>query len=181
MDSNGEINDLYSHSELINEETESKLAWVKRWYQLIASPLDLQLVINEKLEMIDWDAYAKSLAKPLGNFLTTLFFIMRLLQDNLIKPNYYKLNVKSDAFDLSKSSKLKEFDHLWEISSSFQNGNQFYAFQSFYFITLRFMDNLFKCAIIIFLSLNLYLTYRFMFGYFKTYNLFHLRKEFNSS
>lgn len=78
----------------------------------ITSPLDLQLVINEKLEMIDWDVHAKSLAKPLGNFLTVCFFAMRLLQDNLIKPNYYKLNVKSDAFDLSKSNKLKEFDYL---------------------------------------------------------------------
>ncbi|QHS72147.1 Nur1p [Saccharomyces paradoxus] len=180
MDSDGMINEAYDDSELIGEETESKYASIKRWYQLITSPLDLQLVINEKLEMINWDAHAKSLAKPLGNFLTVLFFVTRLLQDNLIKPNYYKLNVKSGAFDLSKSNKLKEFDYLWEISSSFQDNNQFYAFQSWYFVTLRFMNNLFKFTIFILLSLNLYVSCKFMFGYLKTYNLFHLKKEFDS-
>lgn len=180
MGSNDLINEAYDDSEVVGEERESKSAWMKRWYQLLTSPLDLQLVINEKLEMINWDAYAKSLAKPLGNFLTILFFIIRLLQDNLIKPNYYKLNFKSGAFDLSKSNKLKEFDYLWEISSSFQNSNQFYAFQSWYFVTLRFLNNLFRFTIFILLSLNLYVSCKFMFGYFKTYNLFHLKKEFNS-
>lgn len=177
MGSNDLINEAYDDSEVVGEERESKSAWMKRWYQLLTSPLDLQLVINEKLEMINWDAYAKSLAKPLGNFLTILFFIIRLLQDNLIKPNYYKLNVKSGAFDLSKSNKLKEFDYLWEISSSFQNSNQFYAFQSWYFVTLRFLNNLFRFTIFILLSLNLYVSCKFMFGYFKTYNLFHLKKS----
>ncbi|CAI4057540.1 hypothetical protein SKDZ_04G1520 [Saccharomyces kudriavzevii ZP591] len=181
MDQNDVINEVYDDSDLSNEEDHSKLAWVKKWYQLITSPLDLQLVITEKLEMIDWDAHAESLAKPLGNFLIVLFFLMRLLQDNLIKPNYFKLNVKSDAFDLSKSNKLKEFDYLLEISSNLQNGNQFDAFQSLYFVTLRFMDNLFRISIFMLLSLNLYLTWKFIFGYFKTYNLFHLKNEFNSA
>ncbi|KOH00277.1 Nuclear rim protein 1 [Saccharomyces pastorianus] len=174
------VNEVYDDSDLIDEEGESRLAWIKRWYQLITSPLDLQLVINEQLEMIDWDVHAKSLAKPLGNFLTVCFFVMRLLQDNLIKPNYYKLNVKSDAFDLSKSNKLKEFDYLTEISSNFQNDNQFDAFQSWYFVTLRFLDNLFKISIFALLSLNFYLTFKFIFGYFKTYNLFHLKNELSS-
>lgn len=174
------VNEVYDDSDLDNEEGESRLAWIKKWYQLITSPLDLQLVINEKLEMIDWDVHAKSLAKPLGNFLTVCFFAMRLLQDNLIKPNYYKLNVKSDAFDLSKSNKLKEFDYLTEISSHFQNDNQFDAFQSWYFVTLRFMDNFFKISIFALLSLNFYLTSKFIFGYFKTYNLFHLKNEISS-
>ncbi|CAI4059485.1 hypothetical protein SUVZ_04G1540 [Saccharomyces uvarum] len=180
MDQKDVVNEEYDDPDLNNEEGESRLAWIKRWYQLITSPLDLQLVINEKLEMIDWDVHAKSLAKPLGNFLTVCFFVMRLLQDNLIKPNYYKLNVKSDAFDLSKSNKLKEFDYLTEISSNFQNDNQFDAFQSWYFVTLRFMDNLFKTSIFALLSLNFYLTSKFIFGYFKTYNLFHLKNEISS-
>ncbi|EJS44364.1 YDL089W [Saccharomyces arboricola H-6] len=180
MDSDDVINEVYE-SDSNNEEGDSKLAWIVRWYQLITSPLDLQLVINEKLEMIDWDTHAKSFAKPLGNFLIMLFFVIRLLQDNLIKPNYYRLNVKSDAFDLSKSNKLKEFDYLSKISSNFQNDNQFDAFQSWYFVTLRFVANFFKITIVILLSLNLYLTYKFIFGYFKTYNLFHLKSELHSA
>lgn len=79
MGSNDLINEAYDDSEVVGEERESKSAWMKRWYQLLTSPLDLQLVINEKLEMINWDAYAKSLAKPLGNFLTILFFYHKTL------------------------------------------------------------------------------------------------------
>lgn len=65
------------------------------------SPSDWHIILNERIETIDWDAKAKTLAQPAGNLLTFVFYVVRLLQDNLIKPNLHKISSKQDAFDLS--------------------------------------------------------------------------------
>ncbi|KAK5778804.1 hypothetical protein RI543_003728 [Arxiozyma heterogenica] len=85
------------------------------------SPSDLLLFYNEKVELVDWDRKARTLAQPLGHGLTILTFIVRFLQDNLIKPNYmniYDTYTVETLFDFTKSDTLRKYNLLPQVSIS---------------------------------------------------------------
>lgn len=66
------------------------------WTRLKSYPLDLLLELNEQRELVDWDAYAESMALPLGLILTVVYFFIRFWQDNGVvneaKSHYFHYN-----------------------------------------------------------------------------------------
>lgn len=165
---------LIEQDELDDEEMSA--GWFKSLTSsLIISPSDLYMDLNESIELIDWDDKSKTIAKSLGNSLTFLFFTIRLLQDNLIKPNYHKIYYQSDSFDLSKSDTLKKYDYLIQFSD--ENVKKSLSANDWYFYILGFLDKAFTITIIILSILNIYCTYQFLWGYFKTYSIFYLTQR----
>lgn len=139
---------------------------------LTISPSDWQLILNEKLALIDWDSKSKTLAHPCGNFLTLMFFAIRLLQDNLIKPNYHEINASDDAFDFSKSNKLRGYDYLNGYVQ--KSGTLAESKSDFYFLSLGRLAKALDVSILILLVLNAITTFRFLCTCHKTYSLFYL-------
>ncbi|QLG72412.1 hypothetical protein HG535_0D01200 [Zygotorulaspora mrakii] len=158
-----------------NSDTRDSLEDERMSYftMLTTSPSDWQLILNEKLALIDWDAKASTLAQPCGNALTILFFIIRLLQDNLIKPNFLKLNAVGDAFDFAKSEKLRRYDYLLEYS--IKSGNAAKSKGELYFISLGRLARILDVSIKVLIVWNILSTYRFLCVFYKTYSLFHLQ------
>lgn len=140
---------------------------------------DWNMIINEKIAVIDWDSKATKWAKPLGHFLTFLFYLVRLLQDNLIKPNNYKFTSKEDAFDLSKSQKLAEYDYLSRYASPSDPRQR--AAEAFYLKLLSGLSKILDSSLILLLLINLFLTYKFFWGCFKTYSLFNVKERPSSN
>ncbi|CCH42281.1 putative membrane protein [Wickerhamomyces ciferrii] len=65
--------------------------------KLKSYPFDLLLALNEQRELIDWDSYSKTIALPSGFILTTVYFLVRLWQDNQVdekKPQYFDFDKK---------------------------------------------------------------------------------------
>lgn len=160
--------------ELLDVEADDVKSWVGRvLLTLTTTPSDWHLGLNEWIQTIDWDAKAHSCAEPLGNGLTVVFYVIRFLQENLIKPESYKIASKQDAFDLSRSNKLREYDFLsrYSFDKSSPSSNSFYA--SFLSALAKFLD----VVIILILLVNVVISYKYFWGYFKTYSLFNLRER----
>ena len=136
--------------DMINEEeqktqlpvnAEHKIGWFRYITSLVtSSPYDIYLTLNEHIELIDWDSKALSIAWPTGNILTLLFFGIRFLQDNVIKPNYYKINRNTDGFDFSKSQLLKQHEYFSKFQSAASDGS--FQTEDWYFHTLRYLERL---------------------------------------
>lgn len=189
--------DQNSNDELTEEVNEDafidldNMNWFKWIYHIVTMPpSDLALFYNEKLELIDWDKKATTFAQPLGHFLTLITFIMRFLQDNLIKPNY--MNIYDDyrfetMFDFTKSDTLRKYNLLPQETDSMVNSdniseadNKFYIKMknykpnsNWYHTTLKFLDYLFYSLLLCVLIINVIVTYRFLFGYYRYYSLFY--------
>ncbi|CCD23347.1 Nur1p NDAI_0B03120 [Naumovozyma dairenensis CBS 421] len=140
------------------------------------SPSDLLISLNETLEAIDWDAKSRTIAQPFGNGLTFLFFIMRFLQDNVIYPNYHKIHKKSDAFDLSKSKKLKSYSFLKQYA--LDESKRKISISSFWYMSiLKTADYIITMISSILILLNIYLTYKFFSNHYKSYSIFNCDPE----
>ncbi|CCK68241.1 Nur1p KNAG_0A05780 [Huiozyma naganishii CBS 8797] len=160
-----------------------ELGWFK-WVWYITTKLtisDIVLMIQERVELVDWDEKADSIAKPLGICLITLTYSIRFLQDNLIRPNSIALygsgtNHAGDAevFDLSKSKKLREMDYLPQFPTSIPNlGSHQQIEQKWYFRLLRSLDKVTTGISVVCICLNLFVSYKFLFGHFRLYSLFY--------
>ncbi|AET40345.1 Nur1p Ecym_5609 [Eremothecium cymbalariae DBVPG len=161
--------------ELADETKTEKTSWPNWTLQLLtSSPYDIYLMLNENIEVIDWNKKAKTLAWPLGSAMTFLFFSVRLLQDNLIKPNYHKINRSTDGFDFSRSAKLREYDYFVKYRQplSWSSG-------SWRSNTLGTLDKGLKVTIVFLFLLNVTITYKFLFGYFQIYSMFYFKKRPN--
>lgn len=171
--------------DMINEEeqkaqlpvnAEHKIGWFRYITSLVtSSPYDIYLTLNEHIELIDWDSKALSIAWPTGNILTLLFFGIRFLQDNVIKPNYYKINRNTDGFDFSKSQLLKQHEYFSKFQSAASDGS--FQTEDWYFHTLRYLERLSRGLIAILILTNLVITYKFLFGYFRVYSFFSLEQR----
>lgn len=139
------------------------------------SPSDWHIILNERIETIDWDAKAKTLAQPAGNLLTFVFYVVRLLQDNLIKPNLHKISSKQDAFDLSKSERLKSYEYFNQYANNFEK--QPHSANALYLSFLNRLSRIFYFTIILLLLWNICSSYRFFGGCYKTYSLFYLKER----
>lgn len=149
-----------------------KRGWFKVFLGLLRThPSDWHIALNEAIETIDWDSKSITVAQPLGNFFTFAFYVVRLLQINLIKPNLHRINEKTDYFDLSKSELLKKYEYLPEFTQDRNQsvGNVYYRF-------LGRLGNLFDICIAFLIFINGFITYKFFWGNFKMYCLFHLKK-----
>lgn len=170
--------------------------WI--FHVLTMPPSDLLLYYNEKLELIDWDNKSKTLAQPLGHSLTLLTFLMRFLQDDLIKPNYMNIydNYRLETmFDFTKSDTLRKYNLLpqeVDLNSSFNDigssDGKFYIKMknyktntNWYYTTLKFLDYLFYSLLLCLLISNFIVSYRFLFGYYKYYSLFYTLKTSNET
>lgn len=142
---------------------------------LTNSPSDWYMVLNERIALIDWDNKARKWAQLLGHLLTFLFYAIRLLQDNLIKPNNYKFTSKKDAFDLSKSDKLKEYEFLSRYATSLEDRPR--SAETLYLDLLSGLSKVLDSSIILLIFFNLCLTYRFFWGCFRTYYLFNVKER----
>ncbi|AMD21732.1 HFL124Wp [Eremothecium sinecaudum] len=158
--------EFYSDDE---DGNETLLEWVVR--HTISSPYDYYLSINEDIELIDWDSKAKTVARPLGSFLTFLLFTIRFLQDNLVKPNYQRINKNNDGFDLSRSKKIQEYEYFAKYQTARWDSSNWHT------TSLGVLDKIFKVMVMVLVFLNVMLTYRFLFRYFQSYSLFYLKER----
>lgn len=165
---------IQDNDELFNDEADNDVSWIRKTLLVLTTtPSDWHLLLNEWIQTIDWDAKARSVALPLGHGLTLLLYIIRLLQDNLIRPESYKIASKQDAFDLSRSEKLKEYEYLSRYSLDKQSSSR----GSFYATFLGGVSKVFNSMVIILLVVNLILTYKFYWGNFRVYSLFSYKER----
>lgn len=170
--------------------------WFKWIFHVLKmSPSDLLLFYNEKMELIDWDNKIKTVAQPLGHWLTISTFIIRFLQDNLIKPNYmniYDTYKAETLFDFTKSDTLRKYNLLPQVSQINKNYNmnssdkmisQFYikmqqynSNNSWYYNSLKHLDYCFYALLFFIVIINIFISIRFLFGYYKYYSLFYSLK-----
>lgn len=176
-----------------NDEDDSSLdldqmGWLNWMYAMISlPPSDILLFYNEKIELIDWDNKIKTLAEPMGHLLTIITFIIRFLQDNIIKPNYMKIYEDyrlETLFDFNKSDTLKKYKLFSEDSNNdLPSVNDKYVIKmknyrtntTWYYMMLKYMDKLLQMFIIVILFVNLWISYQFCFGYYKYYSLYYTR------
>ncbi|EDO18476.1 hypothetical protein Kpol_1032p72 [Vanderwaltozyma polyspora DSM 70294] len=149
------------------------------YYEMMAYFSDLQMHLGEHLMAIDWDMKCKSIAEPVGNCLTALFYIIRLLQDTLLS-NYKDVYVSTEAFDLSKSTTLQEFPFLIrfvEVSKTKNLQNAKYIKKKTF---MFYFDKLLLFLMILILSTNAYISWTFIWRNFKTYSLLYVVDRPNS-
>lgn len=149
--------------------------WLGIVYQFFTRyPCDILLIINENIKAIDWDSKSLTIARPIGNLLTIIFFTIRLLQDNVLRPNYHKIKRDADSFDFSKSKKIREFEFFNTYMLSDDHNNQS---NEWYYQTLGKLDGYFKVLIGVMLVWNCFISYKFLFSYSQTYSLFFLKEK----
>lgn len=170
--------DILPDDEIVNSDDQAKKpGWLEMFLSLFTtSPSDWLIIVNEWLEVIDWDAKSHTIAQPFGNLLTFLFYVIRLLQDNMIKPSIHKINPKAGSFDFSKSTKLRKYDYL----NQYANDSKRQSTNELYYIFIGRLSKIFDVAVVLFLLLNLISSYRFLWGYFRTYQFFYLEEKPNS-
>ncbi|SCU78598.1 LAFA_0A07448g1_1 [Lachancea sp. 'fantastica'] len=140
---------------------------------LASSPYDIFLQINEQIESVDWDSKAERGAKRTGNLLTASFFVTRLLQDNLIKPNIHNIGKKHDSFDLSKSQALRNLE-LWSQSAAMGLAD---SHLEWYWEFLRWLKILLRASWAFLLLLNLIISYKFLLARYQTYSMFYCQRR----
>ncbi|BAO38845.1 uncharacterized membrane protein YDL089W [Kluyveromyces marxianus] len=150
-----------------NDDLQERKGWFGSLSSMFALPYDWYLSINEDIAVIDWDKKSNTLAWPLGNMLTCVFFAIRLLQDNVISPNIHKLNHSDDAFDFSKSKNLQKYDYFQQYLGTNAAGD------SLYYRMLRVLHRIFGFLTYFLLVINLGITYKFLFSYYQTYSIFY--------
>lgn len=164
--------------EIVDSDNQVKNpGWLETFLSLFTtSPSDWLIIVNEWLEVIDWDSKSHTIAQPFGNLLTFLFYVIRLLQDQLIKPSIHKISSKAGSFDFSKSTKLRKYDYL----NQYANGSKKQSANALYHILLGRLRTIFDTAVVLCLLLNLISSYRFLWGYYRIYHLFYLKEKPNS-
>lgn len=167
---NGENDVLHEGQEFREEADHTGNTWLRRaWLMVFYKLVDIHLQINEQFEGIDWDSKTRSVAEPLGNCLTGIFYITRLLQDNLISPNYVKIYKGENIFDLTKSKKLKEFEYLAK-HTQFDGDFNRYS-DSWYFVTLKYLNATLKMTEVFIILINFSITLRMLWYSNKRYIL----------
>ncbi|QLQ78046.1 hypothetical protein HG537_0A02930 [Torulaspora globosa] len=165
---------IREEDELLDDNIDKEPSWIRRIALiLITGPSDWHILLNEWIQTIDWDSRAESYAQPLGHGLTFMLYIIRLLQDNLIRPAGYKIASNQDAFDLSRSGKLKEYEYLNRYGVNGQTSST----DTFYASFLGGVSKLFNLLTIGILIVNLSLTYQFFWGHFRSYSLFNSKER----
>lgn len=190
--------DKENDEEFIDFDNMNYFKWI---YHLIKmSPSDLLLFYNEKAELVDWDGKARTLAQPLGHGLTILTFIIRFLQDNLIKPNYmniYDTHTVETLFDFTKSDTLRKYNLLPQVSSinndynmnhSDKSGNQLYiklekykSNNNWYYNSLKYLDYFLFLLLIFIVIINIFISIYFLLGHYRYYSLFYTPKVSTNS
>ncbi|SMN18806.1 similar to Saccharomyces cerevisiae YDL089W NUR1 Protein of unknown function [Maudiozyma saulgeensis] len=162
------VSPLDTHDEMNESEINAPKGYLRKiLYYMTMSPSDIQLVVYEQIESINWDAKAVEIAKPLGMSATLLFYALRLLQDNIVKPNYYKEHRNQNAFDLSKSQTLREMPYLDRyLTSKISVERKQYA----WFSTI---DTFINCALFVLILIDIKISYTYLYQQFKTYSIFN--------
>lgn len=173
--------DDYSDND--SEISMDKMSWF-RWmlYLTTLNWEDVLMIFTEKIELIDWDHIALEFAEPVGHILTVLFFLIRYFQDNVIKPNYSRMYSKGIEiiFDFKKSNTLKKYGLLEQIDS-IKSQSLLPQDRTLYYKLLRIADTIVNFINIILVILNIYICYKFFFGYFKSYSLFYVNDISNKT
>lgn len=143
----------------------------KGWFRTLliyitTSPSDLHMIFSEQFEAIDWDSKARDVARPVGISLTVLFYLLRLLQDNVIKLNYYKSSKHQNAFDLSKSETLKSMPYL----AQYYDTTILVEWKYYTFLTI--LDRATNCTLFALAMLNLNISYKYLIAQFRSYSIF---------
>ena len=147
------------------------------------SPSDMLMLLQEAGETIDLDSpRAQRVLELLGIVITVIFGVLRVVQDNVIRPRSYRAeHGYADAFDFNRSKTLCEYDYLLKCvkgrtsrisnskSSALLGEGQSTGFNLFDTLTL-----LVNLAVGFVLLANFYLTYKFLFRQFKVYSLFNV-------
>ena len=185
--------DKENDEEFIDFDNMNWFTWI---YHLIKmSPSDLLLFYNEKLELIDWDKKTRTVAQPLGNGLTILTYVIRFIQDNLIKPNYiniYDAYTVETLFDFTKSDTLRKYNLLpqasdvnndYNIKNSDKTGNQFYikldkhkSNNNWYYNSLKCLDYCLFSLLVFIVIINIIISVQFLSGYYRYYSLLYTSK-----
>lgn len=160
----------FEDGEMDDTNIEEPKGWLRKSiYYITMSPSDLQLIIYEHIESIDWDSKAISVARPLGIGATVTFYLLRLIQDNVVKPNYYKTRRNQNMFDLSKSETLKKMEYLKHYSSST------ISVEMRQYNWFRTMDRTINCMLYLILVINVKIAYTYIYKQYKLYSIFGMK------
>ena len=186
MSTNKTTDDDNNHDESYTEgqDEPTNRGWFRTllWFCTL-SPSDMLMLLQEAGETIDFDSpRAQRALELLGIVATVVFGILRVVQDNVIRPRSYRAeHGYADAFDFNRSKTLREYDYLLKrvtrghprISNSKSAAllaeGQPTRFNLFDTLTL-----LVNLTVGFMLLANLYLTYKFLFKQFRVYSLFNI-------
>lgn len=137
---------------------------------------DFGLVVHDYIywRFCGWDLNEHVRAiQIVGNVLTGVFFVIRLVQDTLLA-GVGAIAGDSDAFDLSKSSWLRQDEVMMRYKDvlfrEWNNGTMRTGKSS----AVKFNQLINNCCLGM-LLLSMFVTYKFLYGNFKNYSLFHLK------
>ena len=160
----------FEDDELENTDLEVPKGWLRKtFYYITMSPSDLQLIFYEQIESIDWDSKAINVARPLGIGSTITFYLLRLIQDNVVKPNYYKIRSNQNTFDLSKSETLKKLKYLKHYSSST------ISVEMRQYDWFKAIDTAINCMLYLLLIINIRISYVYVYKQYKLYSIFGMK------
>lgn len=171
-----------THDEDTDTEMD-RMSWVQ-WFLYLTTLNweDVLMILNEKIELIDWDQIASEIAELLGHFLTLSLYLIKYFQDNFIKPNHSRIYNKriETIFDFNKSATLKKYKLLEKIDNIKLNGLLPHD-KTIYYKFLRLSDSVVQFLNLILVISNVYTCYKFFFGYFRCYSLFYINEVSNKT
>ncbi|SSD60408.1 uncharacterized protein SCODWIG_02169 [Saccharomycodes ludwigii] len=154
------------------------------------SPFDIYISIHEWLVTRDWDKKLPNTAIFIGNVFTFTYYGIRLLQDYLIKPNYFKLSSR-DYFDFSRSDTLRKYDYFQRFMDSPDSQNHFAHNNLPTFINsindhwhyryLKALNTFLNFLTFLLILINFMTTFKFLFASTKEYSIFYFKRAPNSS
>lgn len=149
--------------------------WLRKaFFYITMAPSDLQLIISEQIESIDWDSKSETIARPIGIFATVVFYVLRLMQDSVVKPAYYKNTASKNAFDLSQSPTLQSMPYLSRYTNSTiqveKRRNAMFAK----------IDTAINGVLILMIVLQVRITYKFLYAEYRQYSLFDFEPKEDS-
>ncbi|CCE64034.1 hypothetical protein TPHA_0G01980 [Tetrapisispora phaffii CBS 4417] len=130
-------------------------------WQIYHRICDLHFSIMETINSIDWDKKCQTIAQPLGYSLTLMVFLLRLLQDNILKPNYINIYRSKDIFDLKKSYTFRKYPYLMTLIQDTQT--ELIKSNKWYNNILGYIDKLSTLLLILLLMLNAIITWLTLF------------------
>lgn len=149
---------------------------------------DRHLMLHESLEIIDWEENGEKYGKRIGYSFLTMLFAIRFLQDNLINSFYYKIirAQKSELFNFDKSDTFKNIDMGLSSQYTFGNIERDKSGNSHSKDTIlgSLIGKIYYLCIlmeVLLIVINVIISYQFLEGYYKKYELFYTKCRPNSN
>ncbi|CCH59777.1 hypothetical protein TBLA_0B09600 [Henningerozyma blattae CBS 6284] len=146
---------------------------------------DIQISINESFELIDWEDIANRFANPIGYSLLCLFFVVKFIQENFIRPSYNKIYRyrSSQIFNLNDSETFNYYKDQFDtdVFSMIDTSSAYYGRpndeDSMFIKLIKWINNFCNSLVVLLIFINIVISYQFLNGYYRRYSLFYTTKR----